>query len=561
MKSKNGAKIVVVLVVLLLSVIYTLPSTPYWESAFGSLSTDEQTGLPISSFEYKEDVANKAVLINVSVNKMAEVFNRSKNAAKPDELLDNVSDSIRRKLKDLGCDKVTVNPNYTEKSAVIRVMDKNIEEVKKLIDESKLYAKYPLLIASFFPQKKITLGLDLKGGIDLVYQIDLNSIDQSKDSITDAVNRSVEIIRNRIDMYGIAEPSIKAQEGNRIRIQLPGVKDPERVKQLIQNTAMLQFHIVLDQAPTASQLEPIDHSRELVLMSPASPRQMAMWYKLKKEPDVTGRDLKYAKVAFDEMGGPMVHLEFNSEGSFKFSTVTGNHIGDQLAIVLDNKVYSAPQIQSRITGGMAQITGRFSFEEAQNLAIVLRAGALPASLIALESRVVGPTLGQQSITAGFRAGVIGFLLVMLFMAVYYKTCGMIANIAVIFNSLIVFACLVFFGGTMTMPGIAGFILSVGMAVDANVIIFERIREEFHSGKTVRAAIAAGFDRALSCIVDSNVTTLLVVAILYNFTSGPIRGFATTLGIGLVANVYTAVVFTKLCLESWFNSDSNRTLSI
>ncbi len=562
MKSKNGAKIIVVLVVLLLSVIYTLPSTPLWENAFGSLTPDEQNGLPIKLFEYKDDPANQAVLLTVSVDQMAQIFNRSKNPARSDEFLDNVSDTIRKKLVEMGYETRVINSDYESniKKATLRIKIENTEKLKTVIAESKLYAKLPLLIASFFPQKKITLGLDLKGGIDLVYQVDTDSIAEN-DSITDAVNRSVEIIRNRIDMYGIAEPSIKAQEGNRIRIQLPGVKDPERVKQLIQNTAMLQFHIVLDQAATAAQLEPINPASEIVLMQQSKPGIPATWYKLNKTPDVTGRDLKFAKVAFDEMSSPMVHLEFNAEGAHKFAVCTGNHVGDQLAIVLDNKVYSAPSIQARINGGLAQITGKFSFEEASNLAIVLRAGALPANLIALESRVVGPTLGQQSIEAGFRAGIIGFILVMLFMAVYYKACGVVADIAVMFNSIIVFACLVFFGGTMTMPGIAGFILSVGIAVDANVIIFERIREEFHSGKTVRASIAAGFDRALSCIIDSNVTTLLVVAILYNFASGPIRGFATTLGIGLVANVYTAVIFTKLCLEGWFNSNTKRTLSI
>lgn len=560
MKSKNSAKIIVVLVVLLISVIYTLPSTPVWESAFGSLTTDEQNGLPIRLFEYKEDPANNCALLTVSIDKMAEVFNRQKNAANMDELLDNVSDTIRRKIIEMGYEARTINSDSEQRTATIRVNVQKAEELKTIIANSKLYAKLPLFIATFFPSKKITLGLDLKGGIDLVYQVDLDSIAEN-DSISDAVNRSVEIIRNRIDMYGIAEPSIKAQEGNRIRIQLPGVKDPERVKQLIQNTAMLQFHIVIDQAATAAQLEPVNPNSEIILMAPATKNQIAMWYKLNKTPDVTGRDLKFAKVGFDEMSAPVVHLEFNAEGAAKFAHVTGNNVNRQLAIVLDNKVYSAPSIQGRITGGSAQITGRFSFDEANNLAIVLRAGALPANLIALESRVVGPTLGQQSIQAGFRAGIIGFILVMLFMAVYYKACGVVADIAVLFNSLIVFASLVCFGGTMTMPGIAGFILSVGMAVDANVIIFERIREEFHSGKTVRASIAAGFDRALSCIIDSNVTTLLVVAILYNFASGPIRGFATTLGIGLVANVYTAVVFTKLCLELWFNGNAKRTLSI
>jgi len=312
---------------------------------------------------------------------------------------------------------------------------------------------------------------------------------------------------------------------------------------------------------TAAQLEPINPDTEIVLMKPASPQQQAMWFKLNKKAEVTGRDLKFAKVSFDDMGAPIVHLEFNAEGAAKFAQVTGSHIGEQLAIVLDNKVHSAPVIQSRITGGMAQITGRFSFEEAQNLAIVLRAGALPASLIALESRVVGPTLGQESITAGWAAGLIGALLVLMYMMVFYKLSGIFADLAVLFNTLIIFAVLVFFGGTLTLPGIAGLILTIGMAVDANVIIFERIKEEFRSGKTVKASINAGFDRALACIIDSNVTTLLTVAILYAFGSGPIRGFATTLGIGLIANIFTAIVCVKLALDMYYSGARAKTLSI
>lgn len=560
MKSKYSVKIIVMLAVLLFALFYTLPSTRIWENAFGVISSDEQAAVPQRLFEFSAGEDGKSALVKIQVDKLAEMFNRAKNPAKTDDVLNNVADAVRKALVDTGLEARVINPDYENNNASIRVAGKTADELKGLVGTSNLYARLPLLFTSLFPKSKITLGLDLKGGIDLVYQVDLNSI-QENDSIADAVKRSVEIIRNRIDMYGIAEPSIKAQEGNRIRIQLPGVKDPERVKQLIQNTAMLQFHVVIDQALTAAQLEPINPETEIVLMKPASPQQQPMWFKLNKKADVTGRDLKFAKVAFDDMGAPIVHLEFNAEGSAKFAQVTGTHINEQLAIVLDNKVHSAPVIQARITGGMAQITGRFTFEEAQNLAIVLRAGALPASLIALESRVVGPTLGQESITAGWAAGIVGALLVFMYMAVFYKLSGIFADIAVLFNTLIIFAVLVFFGGTLTLPGIAGLILTVGMAVDANVIIFERIKEEFRSGKTIKASIDAGFDRALTCIIDSNVTTLLTVAILYAFGSGPIRGFATTLGIGLIANIYTAIVCVKLALDMYYSGSKARTLSI
>lgn len=519
MKSKHSAKIIVVLAVFLFSLFYTLPSTRVWENAFGVISPAEQKAVPQRLLEFTTGDDGASALIKFQVDRMAEIFNHPKEPARTDDVLNNVLDTARKAFVDMGLEARVFNPDYANGNAFLRVAGKTKDEVQTLMSDARLYAKLPLEITSLFPKSRITLGLDLKGGIDLVYQVDLNSI-QENDSISDAVSRSVEIIRNRIDMFGIAEPSIKSQDGNRIRIQLPGVKDPERVKQLIQNTAMLQFHMTKDQALTAAQLEPISPESEIVLMQPGTSRQQAMWFKLVRKPEVTGRDLKFAKVSFDEMGAPIVHLEFNAEGAAKFAQVTGSHIGEQLAIVLDNKVHSAPVIQSRITGGMAQITGRFSLEEAQNLAIVLRAGALPASLIALESRVVGPTLGQESIKAGWSAGVIGALLVLLFMLFFYKFCGFLANLAVLFNTLIIFGVLVFFGGTLTLPGIAGLILTLGFAVDANVIIFERIKEEFRSGKTVRAAINAGFDRAFTCVIDSNVTTLLTVAILYIFGSGP-----------------------------------------
>ncbi|OGK12556.1 MAG: protein-export membrane protein SecD [Candidatus Riflebacteria bacterium GWC2_50_8] len=531
-----------------------------WDNAFGTISPAEQYAVPQRLLEYSAGDDGASALIKFQVDRMAEIFNRVKDPARTDDVLNNVVDTARKALVDMGAEVRVFNPDYVNGNVSLRVAGKSKDEAQALLNGARLYSKLPLIVTSLFPRSKITLGLDLKGGIDLVYQVDLNSI-QENDSITDAVSRSVEIIRNRIDMFGIAEPSIKSQDGNRIRIQLPGVKDPERVKQLIQNTAMLQFHMVKDQALTAAQLEPISPEGEIVLMQPGTNRQQAMWFKLVRKPEVTGRDLKYAKVSFDDMGAPIVHLEFNAEGAAKFAQVTGSHIGEQLAIVLDNKVHSAPVIQSRITGGMAQITGRFSLEEAQNLAIVLRAGALPASLIALESRVVGPTLGQESIKAGWSAGIIGTLLVLLFMAFFYKFCGILADMAVLFNTLIIFAVLVFFGGTLTLPGIAGLILTIGFAVDANVIIFERIKEEFRSGKTVRAAINAGFDRAFTCIIDSNVTTLLTVAILYIFGSGPIRGFATTLGVGLIANVFTAIICVKLALDLYYSGERARTLSI
>ncbi len=560
MRSDHKFKLVVIFVVLLLTLLYTFPSTPWWEGAFGLLTRDEQQAVPESQIVFKDGDDGNSAIIEFAVVQGAAIF--TKNASlRPEDVLTSVADTSRRRLMELGYEAKIVNPDFTKGTLAIRVAKKDQKigkaDLPKIMAQTKLYASLPLGLSYIFPQSKITLGLDLKGGIDLVYQVDLTSVSKD-DNPADAVKRSVEIIRNRIDIYGVAEPQIKEQEGHRIRIQLPGVRDIERVKGLIQSTAMLKFHIVLAQAPAVADLEPVNPDTEMVLFSAAQRSAQAemgvsqgVYYKLKREPEVTGRDLKYAQEGFDDMGGPMVHLAFNPEGALKFAKATGQHLGEQLAIVLDNKVHSAPTIQSKITGGLAQITGRFTLDEAKNLAIVLRAGALPANLNLIESRVVGPTLGAESIRAGWQAGLVGAFLVVVFMITYYKFAGVMADLAVIFNILITFSALVFFGGTLTLPGIAGLVLSVGMAVDANIIIFERIREELRTGKTVRASIEAGFDRALTCIVDSNVTTILTVIVLYVFGSGPIRGFATTLGIGLVANIFTAIICVKLAMDLFY----------
>ncbi|MBF0547160.1 MAG: protein translocase subunit SecD [Candidatus Riflebacteria bacterium] len=558
MKSQYNFRIGLTLVVLVLSLLFTFPSTPYWEVFFGALSIDEQQAVPENLLEFGVTDDGKDGLVKLKGNSASLVMGKLDSMGQQN-ILNGVADTVRRKIIEVGGDAKVINPDYTNKIISIRVPGTKDQELRDLFRKTHLYATLPSILAVAFPKSKITLGLDLKGGIDLVYQVDTSTIAEG-DSITDAVKRSVEIIRNRIDMFGIAEPSIKEQEGNRIRIQLPGLKDPERVKNLIQSTAMLKFHLVKDQNFSADQLN-VDPSTDLLLPEAGKSGTPSKWYKLKKEADVSGRDLKYAQVSFDDIGAPMVHLSFNMDGATKFAQVTGQHIGEQLAIVLDNKVHSAPTIQSRITGGLAQITGHFTLEEAQNLAIVLRAGALPASLILLESRVVGPTLGSESIQAGFKAGWIGILAVVIFMIYTYKVCGCLADLAVMFNTLIVFGFLVFFGGTMTLPGIAGLILSVGMGVDSNIIIFERIREELRTGKTVRASIDAGFDRALACVIDSHVTSILTVCLLYFFGTGPIRGFAITLGFGLVANLFTAIIVVQLVLALMYRRTNATTLSI
>ncbi len=371
-----------------------------------------------------------------------------------------------------------------------------------------------------------------------------------------AVNQARETIRKRIDAFGVAEPVIH-DEGlgsNRIVVQLPGVDDPQRVKDLIKNTAFLEFRLVKDgtggfgsreQAEAANfgaeagqhevmEQDIVDDDRRVV---------DTRYWLLEKRRVVTGRDLKTARVAPGEFGEPTVSFTLSSEGGNRFGDVTGANVGRGLAIVLDGGVMSAPTINDRITT-QGVIHGNFTQQEVEDLAMVLRSGALPAGLTYLEERTVGPTLGKDSIAKGKEAGMIGGLLVILAMLVVYKLTGINAVSALLLNMVLVFGFLAIFDATLTVPGIAGIVLTVGMAVDANVLIFERIREELRSGRTVKSAISAGFGKALSSIIDANVTTLIAATFLFMFGTGPIRGFAVTLSIGILASVFTAVFISR-----------------
>ena len=404
-----------------------------------------------------------------------------------------------------------------------------------------------------FPlHKRINLGLDLKGGMHLLLKVDRSHLSgQAKE---DAADRAVEVIRNRIDQFGVREPSIQRQGEDEIVIQLPGVTDRQRALDIIGKTAMLEFKLVsadpekLKDALAGNEVEgcqlkyTIDENEPLLVETSAV---------------LTGEALTNAQVQFSQsqFNEPVVGLRFNAEGGRKFSEITSANIGKRLAIILDGKVQSAPRIREAIPSGEAVITGRFDVEEAQDLSLILRVGALPAPMYIEEERTVGPLLGQDSINAGIKATVIGCILVFIFMAVYYLFAGIIADIALLLNSLMILGGLgllpVLFPGvsaTLTLPGIAGIVLSLGMAVDANVLINERIREEINSGKNLRTAIANGYSRAFSAIFDSNLTSLIAAFLLFQFGTGPIRGFAVTLTIGLLASMFTAIVVTRTIME-------------
>jgi len=387
---------------------------------------------------------------------------------------------------------------------------------------------------------KINLGLDLQGGMHLVLRVDISKL--SPKEAEDAPERALEIIRNRVDEFGVKEVSIQMQGTEEIVIQLPGITDRDRALELIGKTALLEFRLVssdpeklkeaLDgEMPEGYELKESEEEEKLLVETRA---------------DVTGADLANAVVKFDQstFNQPIVGLSFNNEGARKFAKLTAENVGKRLAIVLDGKVKSAPSIKERIGGGEGIIQGRFTPDEANDLTIVLRAGSLPAPVVIEEERTIGPLLGHDSISAGIRAILIGGCLVFLFMAVYYLMAGVISILALLMNIVIILGVMGFFQFTLTLPGIAGLILTLGMAVDANVLIYERIKEELRSGKTVRSAISNGYQKAFSAIIDSNLTTLIAAILLFQFGTGPIRGFAMTLSIGIFASLFTALFVTR-----------------
>ena len=448
-------------------------------------------------------------------------------------------------------------------------------------------------------KRAIHLGLDLKGGMHLVLEVDTTG---TKENPTDLRDRAIEIIKNRIDEFGVYEPTIEKQSTSRILIQLPGV-DRERAINLIGRIAHLEFKIVTDdrledvrtkidkyftgedtlgfEEPFSSYFVSVegdvgidvrDEDSVRAMIAQASgiipqdleflfgpketyqSQEVKRIYLLKKEPEMTGeaiRDARHQPYTGQELqyaGAWMIELEFKREAARKFASITGKNINKKLAIVLDDIVQSAPMIRERIPQGRAVISGQFKAEEARDLAIVLRAGALPAPLKVIEERTVGPSLGRDSINMGIRASLVGAAFIVLFMLIYYSLSGLVADFALWLNIVLLIGVLSAFRGTLTMPGIAGIALTIGMAVDANILIFERIREELRIGKTIRTAIAQGFTRAWLAIFDSNVTTIITGIVLYVFGTGPIRGFALTLIIGLIANLICAVFVTKAILD-------------
>ncbi|MGJ8615716.1 MAG: protein translocase subunit SecD [Sulfitobacter sp.] len=386
--------------------------------------------------------------------------------------------------------------------------------------------------------------------------ITLNLSDAEKQATDErTMQQSLEIIRRRIDEVGTREPTIQRQGSDRILIQVPGVGSAAELKAIIGTTAQLTFNPVVSRGSDGDANPGLGNS-----LLPAADEE-GVFYTIETAPVVTGECLVDAQPSFDQNGAPAVSFRFDTTCARKFGDYTAENIGSPFAIVLDDKVISAPTIQSHIPGGSGIITGRFSVEESTNLAVLLRAGALPAGLKFLEERTVGPQLGQDSIDAGKIATMVAFVAVLFFMFVSYGLFGVFANIALIINVGILFGVLSLIGATLTLPGIAGIVLTVGMAVDANVLIFERIREELKTAKGPARAISLGYEKALSAIVDANITTLITAVILFAMGSGPVRGFAITLGLGIITSVFTAIFVTRLMVVIWFEWRRPKTIEV
>jgi protein-export membrane protein SecD len=526
--------------------------------------------------------------------------------------------------------------------------------------------------------KAIKPGLDLKGGMYLVLEVDDSQL--ADDEKVDVVDRALQVIRNRVDQFGVAEPDIKREGEKRIIVQLPGLQDAERAKRLIGQTAMLEWRLVLQQAEVANLIQAIDRALKselgdsleevetipvdagigalempdsatadsaaadsavppppslfedsLMMQTPETPlgsmplqtiskdrpftsllldfyrdwlavyednvprvRKLLaqpevqevmpddaefMWHDewmnlpeggrakylflLSKSEMVSGANLQTAVPQPDPQSPQrlIVSFQFNRKGGRELSRFTGRYLGRFTAIVLDGKIKSFPVIRTKIPDGRGYIEGSFTDEEAKDLSVILRAGALPADLLVREERTVGPSLGEDSIRQGVRAALLGLAVVVLFMLIYYKVSGAIASLALVFNLIILFGALAYLGAALTLPGLAGVILTIGMAIDAAVLIFERIREELRKEKTVRSAIDAGYDRAFTTILDANLTTLITAVVLWQFGTGPIKGFATTLSIGIIASMFTALVFSRVIFDLWTRSGRVKKLSI
>ena len=448
--------------------------------------------------------------------------------------IEQIKNNLKDELKDQG---IPVGKLEREKDRIVC----EFSGAKEKVDN---------LLGTHFPMLR-ELSSSGEGGI---WKVQMLLDSKEADSVKRrAIDQALEIIRNRIDQFGVSEPEITLQGADQILVQLPGIRDPQRAINLIGQTALLEFKLVDEEGNIDEASRGNIPLGDIILYEKSVDRQTGASRKipllLKEKTLMTGEFIKDARVSLDsQFHEPYVSLEFTDVGARLFEQITAANVKKRLAIILDNNVYSAPVIQERIGGGRAQITGRFTTEQAKDLAVVLRSGALPAPVKILEQRTVGPSLGQDSIHKGIISILMSGIVVAIFMVIYYQYSGLIADSALILNVILTLAVLALFRANLTLPGIAGLVLTIGMAVDSNILINERIKEELRIGKTVRTAIDQGYHRAFTAIFDSHVAALISGVILYEFGTGPVKGFAVTLCIGLLANLFTAVFVTRLIYD-------------
>jgi len=461
--------------------------------------------------------------------------------------VESITNQLRKELNAENIDFSYVQKTDKEKINVALKNAENYEKAKAVIAEN-----YQILQDISIEENTLS------------YMLEKKAADRVREY---AVEQSLEVVRNRIDEFGVSEPVIQRQGENQVVVQLPGVTDPDRAIKLIGKTAQLKFYIV-DDLVSAQDAQsgniPFD---DIILYQKQTDKQTGevtarIPFVLKRDAVLTGEYLVDAEVSFsDSYNMPIVQFSLDSAGSKLFEEITGENVGRRMAIVLDDNVYSAPSIRSRIAGGSAYIDGMASLEEAKDLAIVLRAGSLPAPVKIEENRTVGPSLGQDSINSGVKAALIGLILIVVFMLIYYRLSGIVANIALATNFVIILGIMSQFEATLTLPGIAGIILTIGMSVDANVLIFERVREEIRQGRTPLNALEYGYEKAFSTIMDANITTIIAAIVLFQFGTGPIKGFAITLSIGILASLFTAIFVTKAVFWTMLGKKDVKSLSI
>ncbi len=502
----------------------------------GGIATPDQTAALAEWPEFlPSSLMNLGLDLRGGAHLLAEVKVEDVHKARIDALWPDVRDALRALRDQVGGIREMPSPED-----VLRVQ---IEKPEGLPVALEAVQALNDAVPSLTGAAQSTLDITVEGN-EIVIQLS-EAEKQALDTRT--LQQSLEIIRRRVDEVGTREPTIQRQGEDRILIQVPGIGSATELKEIIGTTAQLGFHAVVPGGRT-TDAGANPGARNMLI---PSVDEEGVYYIVEEAPVVSGEDLVDAQPTFDQNGQPAVSFRFNTSGARKFGDHTAENIGKQFAIVLDNVVISAPVIQSHIPGGSGIITGNFSVEESTRLAVLLRAGALPAELAFLEERTIGPGLGADSIAAGQTAALVAGVAVAIYMIASYGLFGVFANIALGINIALIFAALSTVGGTLTLPGIAGIVLTIGMAVDANVLVFERIREELRVNKNAARAIELGYERALSAIIDANITTFITAAVLFLVGAGPVRGFAITLGIGIITSVFTAVLVTRLIVEFWY----------